>query len=45
MSQDTKRVSREKMSSNYHLTGSCMMALREKGGVVDERLRVHGLKG
>ena len=33
------------MVSNYHLAGSCMMAPRGKGGVVDERLRVHGVKG
>ena len=31
--------------SNYHPVGSCMTALREKGSVVSEALRVYGLKG
>ncbi|KAE9375246.1 GMC oxidoreductase [Stipitochalara longipes BDJ] len=43
--EDAKKLTREQMISNYHPTGSCMMAPREKGGVVDERLRVHGVKG
>jgi choline dehydrogenase len=32
------------MINKYHLARSCMMAPSEKGGVVDERLRVHGFK-
>jgi hypothetical protein len=32
------------MVSNYHPAGSCMMALSEKVRVVDEKLRVHGVK-
>lgn len=43
--EDAKRITREQMISNYHPAGSCMMAPREKGGVVDERLRVHGVRG
>ena len=31
--------------SNNHPSGSCPMLPREKGGVVDERLRVWGVKG
>lgn len=30
------------MSSEYHPCGSCTMNARDKGGVVDERLKVHG---
>jgi choline dehydrogenase-like flavoprotein len=29
----------------YHTTGTCAMMPREKGGVVDEKLRVHGVRG
>jgi choline dehydrogenase-like flavoprotein len=43
--EEAKKLVREQMISNYHPTGSCMMAPREKGGVVDERLRVHGVRG
>lgn len=31
--------------TEYHPLGTCSMVPREKGGVVDERLRVHGVKG
>ncbi|KAL3483713.1 hypothetical protein BJX62DRAFT_230797 [Aspergillus germanicus] len=31
--------------NNYHTTGTCAMMPREKGGVVDHRLRVYGVKG
>ncbi|KAL4756769.1 GMC family oxidoreductase [Aspergillus foveolatus] len=31
--------------NNYHSTGSCAMMPRERGGVVDARLRVWGVKG
>ena len=29
----------------WHASGTCAMLPREKGGVVDERLRVHGVQG
>lgn len=32
-------------ASAYHFVGSCKMATREKGGVVDESGRVYGLEG
>lgn len=32
-------------STTYHPVGTCTMGAKEKGGVVDERLRVHGVKG
>ncbi len=32
------------MISNYHPAGTCMMGKENMGGVVDERLRVHGVK-
>jgi choline dehydrogenase-like flavoprotein len=35
---------RKQMISNYHPAGSCMVAPIEKRGVVNERLRVHGVK-
>ncbi|KAL4744746.1 hypothetical protein BDW72DRAFT_199287 [Aspergillus terricola var. indicus] len=31
--------------NNYHSTGTCAMMPRERGGVVDARLRVWGVKG
>jgi choline dehydrogenase-like flavoprotein len=31
--------------SIFHIAGSCAMRPRELGGVVDERLRVHGVRG
>ena len=35
---------REKVGSLWHSMGTCKMAPREKNGVVNERLGVHGLK-
>jgi GMC oxidoreductase len=35
----------ETTSTCYHTIGTCSMLPREKGGVVDSRLRVHGVKG
>ncbi|RBR13528.1 uncharacterized protein FIESC28_08156 [Fusarium coffeatum] len=35
---------REKVGSLWHSMGTCKMASRNKNGVVDERLGVHGLK-
>lgn len=32
-------------ASGYHFTGTCKMAPRERGGVVDQRGMVHGVKG
>jgi len=42
--EEAKVLAREQMTNKYHLAISCMMAPSEKGGVVDERLRVHGFK-
>lgn len=36
---------RAKVDSNWHPTSTCAMLPRAMGGVVDERLRVHGVKG
>jgi choline dehydrogenase len=33
------------LSSTYHFSGSCRMAKLERGGVVDQSGRVHGLRG
>ncbi|KAF8855124.1 alcohol oxidase [Acephala macrosclerotiorum] len=41
---EAKKICRDHMISNYHPAGSCMMGKKEMGGVVDERLRVHGVK-
>ena len=32
-------------SSEYHPIGTCSMGPRSEGGVVDEKFRVHGVKG
>jgi choline dehydrogenase len=32
-------------ASGYHFTGTCLMAPRERGGVVDQQGLVHGLRG
>lgn len=31
--------------TEYHHIGTCTMASKEEGGVVDERLRVYGVEG
>ncbi|KAK1513429.1 GMC oxidoreductase [Colletotrichum costaricense] len=36
---------RSSMQSEYHPCGTCAMLPRSKGGVVDERFRVYGVKG
>ena len=36
---------REILSTTWHSLGTCKMAPKEKGGVVDGSLNVHGLKG
>jgi choline dehydrogenase-like flavoprotein len=40
-----KEIVRQAQVSIFHPTGSCAMLPREQGGVVDNRLRVHGIKG
>jgi choline dehydrogenase len=35
----------EKTASGYHFTGTCLMAPVDRGGVVDEEGRVHGIEG
>lgn len=35
---------RDSFSSEYHPMGTCAMGPRQEGGVVDERLRVHGTR-
>lgn len=37
-------VIEQKAASGYHFTGTCLMAPAERGGVVDEEGRVHGLQ-
>ncbi|XP_006459081.1 hypothetical protein AGABI2DRAFT_183868 [Agaricus bisporus var. bisporus H97] len=36
---------RERSETVYHPTSTCRMAPKEKGGVVDSKLRVYGIKG
>jgi choline dehydrogenase len=36
---------RENVQSEFHPIGTCAMLPRDKGGVVDEKLRVYGAKG
>lgn len=38
-------VVRQSQVSDFHPAGSCSMLPREKGGVVDNRLRVYGVQG
>lgn len=40
-----KEVVRQSQVSDFHPCGSCTMRPKDKGGVVDTRLRVHGAKG
>ncbi|WDK09219.1 GMC oxidoreductase [Colletotrichum graminicola] len=42
--KDAKEIVRQRQISVFHVSGSCAMLPRGKGGVVDERLRVHGVK-
>jgi choline dehydrogenase len=42
---DLERHIRENIGSTYHYTSSCRMAPLAEGGVVDDRLRVHGIDG
>ncbi|KAK1584980.1 GMC oxidoreductase [Colletotrichum navitas] len=42
--EDAKEIVRQRQISVFHVSGSCAMLPRGKGGVVDERLRVHGVR-
>lgn len=42
---DFKEFVKDFTSTEYHSCGTCSMAPLSKGGVVDERLRVHKVKG
>jgi choline dehydrogenase-like flavoprotein len=39
-----KKIVKERLFSTFHPVGTCAMMPREIGGVVDNRLRVHGMK-
>ena len=43
--EKAKEVVRQSQVTDFHPAGSCAMLPREKGGVVDTRLRVYGVKG
>lgn len=43
--ENVEEFVRDSFSSEYHPIGTCAMGPRSEGGVVDERLRVHGTKG
>lgn len=43
--EEAREIVRQSQVSNFHPCGSCTMRPKEKGGVVDSRLRVHGVKG
>ncbi|KAF6816880.1 Glucose oxidase 1 [Colletotrichum plurivorum] len=43
--EDVEGWVRESVQSEYHPCGTCAMLPRGKGGVVDERFRVFGVKG
>ncbi|KAI0839568.1 putative GMC oxidoreductase [Hypoxylon sp. FL0890] len=43
--EKAKAYIRETALTDNHLVGTCAMLPREKGGVVDHRLRVYGVKG
>ncbi|KAK4136287.1 GMC oxidoreductase [Trichocladium antarcticum] len=40
-----REIVRQRQISVFHVAGSCAMLPRDKGGVVDERLRVYGTRG
>ncbi|KAK1753791.1 hypothetical protein QBC47DRAFT_430764 [Echria macrotheca] len=42
--EDAREIVRQRQISVYHVAGSCAMLPREKGGVVDSRLRVYGTR-
>ncbi|KAL0260751.1 hypothetical protein SLS55_004441 [Diplodia seriata] len=42
---EAREVARERAWTAFHPSGTCAMMPREVGGVVDGRLRVHGVRG
>lgn len=42
--EEAKKLVRETLISNFHPVGTCAMGKRDEGGVVNERLIVHGTK-
>ena len=42
--EEAKQMVRDTLFSNYHLAGTCRMAGRDYGGVVNNRLVVYGVK-
>jgi choline dehydrogenase-like flavoprotein len=42
--ENAKEIVRQRQISVFHVSGSCAMLPREKGGVVDDRLRVYGVR-
>lgn len=43
--EELEKLIRERVETLYHPAGTCRMAPLEEGGVVDSRLRVHGIRG
>ncbi|KAK1482174.1 GMC oxidoreductase [Colletotrichum cuscutae] len=43
--EEAKEFVRKTAVGAYHFTGTCSMMPRKLGGVVDEKLRVHGIRG
>ncbi|EAU85325.2 choline dehydrogenase [Coprinopsis cinerea okayama7 len=43
--QELEELVRERVETVYHPTTTCKMAPEDKGGVVDTKLRVYGIKG
>ncbi|KUJ09211.1 alcohol oxidase [Mollisia scopiformis] len=43
--EEVKDIVRDSLITHLHPMGTCAMLPKEKGGVIDERLRVHGVKG
>jgi len=42
---ELEELIRDRLETLYHPAGTCRMAPLEKGGVVDSKLRVYGVKG
>ncbi|KAL2194109.1 hypothetical protein P885DRAFT_43842 [Corynascus similis CBS 632.67] len=42
--ETAREIVRQRQISVFHVSGSCAMRPRDHGGVVDERLRVHGTR-
>jgi choline dehydrogenase-like flavoprotein len=43
--EKAKEIVRQRQISVFHVSGSCAMLPRDQGGVVDDRLRVYGVRG